>query len=134
MDDLIEKHMDVLQNIEGVVARAFRSHPELTDFAVDRVYEALIDLYTAEKIGRPPRDWRLRDTEQQLFEQVRDICNFRLGRDSEGIVTDESAAQVSAVDVDTMIRLLKRLRKSVRKWNRELGSRGYLNFICQFLP
>ena len=50
-----EQHPDVLQNIEHAVAAQFRRHPEMTDYSVMRTYEALIDLYAAEKAGRSPR-------------------------------------------------------------------------------
>ena len=50
-----DEYTDALQNIESVVAAVYRDHPETTDYNVMRTYEALIDLYLAERADRPPR-------------------------------------------------------------------------------
>ena len=42
-----EKYNDVLQNLEFFVVQFYQRNPELTDYAVQRVYEALIDFYKA---------------------------------------------------------------------------------------
>ena len=53
-----DEHTDVLQNIEFVVAQHFRARPEMTDYDVTRVYEALIDVYAGENTGRQPQPWK----------------------------------------------------------------------------
>jgi len=51
------QYLDVLQNIEFGIVATYRAHGEISDYDVMRTLEALIDRYTAEKIGRPPRDF-----------------------------------------------------------------------------
>ncbi len=75
-----DEHTDVLQNIECMVASIYRNHTEMTDYNVMRTYEALIDLYTAEHAGRLPRPRDPSTLEQNLFNAIRDTCEWRLGR------------------------------------------------------
>jgi hypothetical protein len=35
--------------------------------------------------------------------------------------------------VDEIITCLKRIQKSIRRWNKEGGRQGYLNFISEFV-
>lgn len=130
-----DEYTDVLQNIEFTVAHFYRRHPDMTDYAVSRVYDALIDVYTAEHIGRQPRIRRQPPPlEQALFEAVQSMCEWRLGRTSEP--PGESAAgapSMGSIDMEVLILCLKRLRKSVPKWTKRGGRQGYLNFMSQFI-
>ena len=129
-----EKHTDVLQNIEFAVAQMYREHPEMTDYAVMRVYEALIDAYAAERVGREPRTWNPTELDQRLFDAARDICEWRLGRRSLDTGASGDLGQPSeAIEVETLISCLKRLRKSVQKWTKRSGRQGYLSFMTQFV-
>lgn len=129
-----EEYTDVLQNIESVVARFYRKHPPMTDYAVLRTYEAVIDAYTAEKIDRQLRVRPRPGLEQELFEAVKMICEWRLGRapsNSQGPGISEHPFE--PIDIDTLLACLKRLRKSVQKWNKQSGRQGYLDFMSQFI-
>ncbi len=129
-----EEHPDVLQNIEYMVANYFRNNPDLTDHVVARIYEAHIDLYSAEKIGRQPRAWNPDTLEDELFAEIKDICDWRLGRNF-GLVDDAGDPQSppEIIDLDTILLCLKKLRKSVQKWTKRLGRQGYLQFMEQYV-
>ncbi len=69
------------------------------------------------------------------MENARRMCEWRLGR---GSVTDEpqkakEIAPDEAKSVDEILLCLKRILKSVKKWNRDGGRQGYLNFIVQYV-
>jgi hypothetical protein len=128
-----EEHQDVLQNIEVTVANLYRRHPELTDHAVLRTYEALIQAYSAEVTGRTARPMEPSGLEAELLRNARAMCEWRLGR---GEITSSSqggAPQCDPLDVPTLVLCLKRLTKSVQKWNKHGGRQGYLNFMTQFV-
>jgi hypothetical protein len=99
-----------------------------------RMLEALIDKYAAEKIGRPPRHFSLSEVEQALLENVRRMCEWRLGRDT---LTDspEKAREMTPepITIDEITLCLKRVLKSVKRWNKNGGRRGYLDFIIQYV-
>ena len=124
----------VFQNIEFVVAQHYRDHPDTTDYGVARVYEALVDFYAAEKIGRQPRAWSPSEEEQVLFGRTKEMCDWWLGRNPE-LFTDSGKPMPPPreIDVDTLHLCLKRLRKSVQKWTKLGGRQGYLRFMSQFV-
>ena len=129
-----EQYPDVCQNIEFGIVMAYRDVPSLTDAHVMRALEALIDAYVAEKIGRPPRVGGLTSDEELILGNMRSMCEWRLGRKpltrgdgGEGF----SPSQPQTVDV--VLLCLKRILKSVKKWNREYGMRGYLDFIVNYV-
>jgi hypothetical protein len=127
-----EEHPDVLQNIEFTVRLAYRDNPQLTNHAVLRIYNAVLDSYAAEQAGREPRPWQPTEFEQELFGDVKDICETRLGRASMENA-DGQEADFPVVDVPTMMRCLKRLCKSVQTWTKRGGRQGYLEFISHFM-
>jgi hypothetical protein len=138
MDDRMrveDKYEDVLQNIEFAIVSTYRDHTELSDYGVMRALEALIDAYSGEKIGRSPRVFRLSDLEVRLKDAIREMCEWRLGRAelSEAKPSKPLPAGVEAISVDEIIRCLKRILKSVNRWNKEGGSQGYLNFVVQYV-
>jgi hypothetical protein len=129
-----EQYPDVCQNIEFGIVMAYRDCPGLADANVMRALEALIDAYVAEKIGRPPRTTGLSKDEELILGNMRSMCEWRLGRKplTRGNEGEEfSPSQPQTVDV--ILLCLKRILKSVKKWNREYGMRGYLSFIVRFV-
>ncbi len=134
MPPVEEQYLDVLQNIEFGIVAVYRARAEMSDYAVMRVLEALIDGYTAEKIGRSPRDFRLSDVERVLLGTVRSICEWRLGRRN----PPDSLFRIPDIGpepkgVDEIILCLKRVIKSAKRWDKEGGRQGYLNFITRFV-
>ncbi len=129
-----DEHPDVLQNIEFLVAMHYREHPETTDYSVSRVYEALIDLYAAEKVGRQPRAWNGSEIEHKLFMETKEMCDWWLGRNP-FLFSDaeEPEPPPREIDLDKLLLCLKRLLKSVQNWTRRSGRQGYLQFMSQFM-
>ncbi len=128
-----EELFDVLQNIEFAVVQTDHELTELSDHDVLRVYEAIKDRYVAEKIGRSPRQFSLSQPEQLLYDNIRAMCEWRLGRQhapaGQPVPPDET---IEPKRVDEILLCLKRLIKSVQKWNKDGGARAYLDFISRF--
>jgi hypothetical protein len=134
MPTIDDHYLDVLQNIESGIVATYREYADMSDYAVMRMLEALIDRYTAEKIGRPPREFGLSDVERFLLGTVHRICEWRLGRG--GVPGDPAHSETMAPEpktVDEIILCLKRVLKSAKRWNKEAGRQGYLNFAAQFM-
>jgi hypothetical protein len=129
-----DEYTDVLQNIELGIVITYREHPEMSDHDIMRMLEALIDSYVAEKIGRAPRNFGLSEVELAAMENARRMCEWRLGR---GALTDDpqKAKQIAPEPktVDEILLCLKRILRSARRWNKEGGRQGYLNFIVQYV-
>ena len=131
-----EQYQDVLQNIEFAIVSVYQERPEMTDWSVDAAMEALVRAYAAEAGGRTPPHARLDETEQQVFERVRAMCEMRLGR--EQLVVEKRKQQNLVMEdmtpktLDEIIACLKRIRTSIKRWTKERGRQGYLSFIVQF--
>jgi hypothetical protein len=128
-----EEYLDVLQNIEMAIVSIYRKHPDLTDYQVDSVLEALSRTYIREKTSGAPV---LPKNSQSLvvYGVMKTMCDWRLGRE----VPSDTAMPVSGMQpepltVEVILACLKRLRKSVSTWNQQGGTRGYLDYISQFL-
>jgi hypothetical protein len=96
--------------------------------------EALIEKYAAEKIGRQPRHVLLSEVERALLENVHRMCEWRLDR---GTLTDapEKVEEMApeAKTIEDIILCLKRILKSVKRWNKDGRRQGYLSFITQYV-
>lgn len=126
-----DPYLDVLQNLESTVVATYQEKVEMTDYAPMRVYEALIEKYSAEKLNRPSKSHDLSLLEKELYERVHGMCEWRMGRDSE-LKEQLGSDHISLIDLDIMINCLKKLLKSLHKWNKRYGRKGYLDFISQF--
>jgi hypothetical protein len=130
-----EQYPDVLQNIEWAIVTVFRRNPTLVDFDVENAVSALMAKYKAEAQNHEPRLPRLNERAQEVYDQVEAMCELRLGRDA-ALSADMKARgpQPSPVSLDVIVACLKRIRKSIERWNKEGGRQGYLIFIQRFIP
>jgi hypothetical protein len=125
--DIEENYFDVLQNIEMMVVSSYDKLPQMQDSNVLTVYDALGDFYIAQKIGRPPRNFNLSPNEEEVFDSLKEVCDWRLGlkKTYNKIKLDKRAA----LSIDELLVCIKRLKKSLKFWNKETGRKGYLDFI-----
>lgn len=64
------------------------------------------------------------------FESVQKLCECRLGRTQ---IPGESEA-IAAVPVSDLVKGLREIQKSIPRWSKQGGRKGYLEFVSQFLP
>ena len=132
--DVEKDHLDVLQNIEFAIVSVHQRQPALVDFDVDAALNALMAYYQARAVGREARPVRLNERAQQVYEMMETMCEWRMGNDV--LVSKDMrkrGPQLTPVSVDVIIACLKRIRKSVEKWNKQGGRQGYLTFVEQFV-
>ncbi len=132
--DFEEEYLDVLQNIEFSLASVYHKHAALTDWDTLKAVEALIRTYQAEASQRPAPPLRLSGLAEEVFASAQAMCEVRLGRQS---LTNEQGQNVGfapeAVTVPEIVACLKRIKRSIEKWQKEGGRRGYYEFVRQFL-
>ena len=134
MTDFEGDYQDVLQNIEFAIVSVSRRNSGLADYDVEKALSVLISDYQAQLQDQTTKAPRMTTLTQQVFDSVKTMCEWRLGR--EALVSEENQSQMMIPDpisVDVIIASLKRIRKSVRKWNKRGGRQGYLQFIDQFI-
>lgn len=129
-----DEYLDVLQNLEFAIVSVYRQDSELLDFDVERALNSLIRVYQAEQRGRTVPEIALQPLAQEVYEYVRTMCEWRLGReDMPATNSDKTLPSVSPLSLEEIIHCLKRIRKSVQRWNKEGGRQGYLQFISDYV-
>ena len=123
--------MDVLQNIEFAVVRTCHAHPEMTNYVVMRAYEAAIAHYHAEARGLTPKPATLTGVDLEVFDGVRAVCEWRLGRGAAANPAPD--AEIQPISLEDLVACLRRLKKSVEHWTQMGGRQGYVQFIRQFI-
>ena len=126
-----EENLDILQNLEFGVVQFWRAHREMTDYSALRAYEAAFQLYRAEARGHTPKPHGLTGLDVTVFDTIKGICEFRLGRGGQATDAPEN---VPPVPVEKIVDCLRNLSKSVERHTKDGGRQGYLTFIDQFLP
>jgi hypothetical protein len=135
MDDLPleERYMDVLQNLEAAIVSVYREHPaELMDYDVDFVISKLVSYYQTELRGRKPQTIQLTGVREEIRDRVVAMVEWRLGR-SPIPIGDSNLMIDTPISLDDLILCLKRIRKSIKRWTKEGGRQGYLEFVSQFV-
>jgi hypothetical protein len=124
-----EDHLDVLQNIEFAVVQVWRQHPEATNYTVMRAYEAAIAQYHGQARGLETKAGKLTGLDATVFEAVKRMCEFRLGREKPAGLSD-----LQPLSLEDLVACLRKLRKSVDHWSKRGGRQAYLEFIAKFVP
>lgn len=128
---LEDTHLDVLQNIEFAIVSVYRERSDLLDYDVMRALDALIDVYRAESRGHTPKTIHLPEPESLVFQRTKDMCEFRLGRNE--LAIQRQAPSGEAKTVDEILACVRKIRRSVDRWNKRGGQQGYLQFVCQYV-
>lgn len=136
-----DEYLDVLQNIEFALVSVYREHPEMTDWDAMEAVRGLIRTYKADREGRPAPRLRMGPVAQKAYDFVREICEWRLGRQPLELEREtEQGREAFTVDlgeriltVDEIINCLQWVFNSIERWNRQLGRRGYFEFVSQFV-
>lgn len=137
MDDrpFEERYFDVLQNLEFGIVQVARRHPEMSDWDVLAAVEALIQVYRDEVAEREARPQELDSLAEEVCDIVRSLAEWRLGRgsfaDDEGEPVEIPGEPIAA---EEMVACLKRIRRSIQKWTKRGGRRGYLTYVDRFFP
>jgi len=125
-----DEYTDVLQNIEFVIVAEYRKDQSVLDLEVAEAVSALARVYEAEAEGRGAPNRPLSEKSKRIVESVRRVCEFRLGR-MPG--PDSRFVEAAVLDAATMALCLKRIRKSIDRWNSVGGRQGYLHFVAQYI-
>ena len=125
-----EDNLDVLQNIEFAIVTAYRENAAITDFDVKDGLDALTRHYSAEVAGRVLSTIPLDPRAQGVYDGVRGICEWRMGR----VVPDDGEVPPAPIGPADVITALRTIMKSVQRWSNRGGKRGYLDFVKAYLP
>jgi hypothetical protein len=126
-----DDNLDILQNLEFSVVGIWRKNREMSDYCALRGYEAAFQFYRAEARGHVPKPHGLSGLDAAVFEAVKAMCEFRLGRSKS---PDDALEDIPPVPLEKIVDCLRELTKSVERHTKLGGRQGYLTFIDGFLP
>jgi len=136
MTKLEDEFMDVLQNIEFALVTIYDEDEGMTDYEAEKAINGLIRLYTAEQRKREAPELELSGPAEVAFERVRAMCELRLGREKLQSGDEKKRPfdlNLEPIALNDLIACLKRVRRSIQRWNRDYGRRGYYDFVRQFI-
>lgn len=117
--EFAERYVAILAPIEILTASFYRENPNSYDSDVLAVYECILKDMKAKLTNFPSPVHKLIGSSKELYEnQVKTIADINKN------------AIFTIVEIQACFKLLQ---KSVNLWSREHGSRGYLNYIANFL-
>lgn len=116
--EFAEEYVEVLQLLEVLVARFYRQHPQMYDLDVLYVYEALLKRIKAKLTNFPLPQNNLKGVSNDIY-----VLQLKFLEEMENFYSLKEIQEC-----------LKLLEKSLKLWSREHGSKGYLNYIAQFIP
>src|SRR5207249_10968068 len=98
----------------------YKAHADMTDYDAQAAVNALLRAYQAEARKSAPSAIKLSPLAQEAFDSVRAMCEWRLGRaQSTGLFGRLRGLGVEPLSLEDMIDCLKRIRRSIERWNRE---------------
>lgn len=136
------KYEKELAAIESGIVSVYDDNPQMADYSVMEALDNLIRFYEAQAVGRTASIRRMEPVDQEVYQTVKAVCERLLHKEKSENATEEEIDVddfVSAVQDDPantleeVIACLKRIRKSVTRWNKANGRRGYLEFVQQYL-
>jgi hypothetical protein len=138
-EEIEAQYLDVLQNIEFAIVQVDQQADDLTDMEVADALDALMRSYQAEASGRAAPFQRLSPLKRQVYDSVKTMCDWRLGKQPPSEETDLPAVvekrgpDPEPTPPEAILACLKRVRLSVKRWNGSNGRRGYLEFVSNFV-
>jgi hypothetical protein len=116
-NQLAEKYVEIFKPLEVFVSAYYKQYPEIHDKDILKIYESLLKYIKAKLTNFPLPEHKLQGISKMLYEK-----QYQYLVEIQELYSLEEIQQC-----------LKQLEKSVKLWNREHGSRGYLNFISHFI-
>lgn len=133
MNQFEEEYMDVLHNIEFGLITVYREDEEMTDWQALEAINSLIRTYTAEIRRRSAPALKLNELSQSAYDRMMGMCDLHLGR--EALIAPDGR-ELTFPRVSTtgeIVHCLKRIRRSIEMWNKEMGRRGYFDVVGQYV-
>ena len=115
-----EQFESQLMQIETVIVELYGKNPTLVDSQVERVIQFCIRHYNAQIRGTDSPICKLGDLDLILFNDI-------------SKVSDALTSEDATFTVTVLVQCFKRIKISIRRWNKVGGMQGYLNYIKQFL-
>ena len=134
---LEDKHLDVLQNIEGAIVTVYANSPSLRDQDVIKGLDLSIAYYRAidaRKEFKMPDE--ISKKEGAIFNAITAMLGLReeiLGDNPAPKRKSFSRALRTTSKEEIYLACLRKIQKSATRWNKRNGENGYLDFVKNYV-
>jgi hypothetical protein len=130
---VVERFEDVLEDIESDIVSTSRRLAGISDGDVLFGLDALLARYHDEARQHEHRPAKVSENAEAIASSLREVCEHRLGRNPSFVPERKSKEAFRTVRIEDLIACLRKVRRSVDRWNRRDGVRGYLDFVARFV-
>lgn len=131
---LEDSYPDILQNIEFMIVRIYKENGELRDKNVLKSIEALKKHYHALVTRKNPVDPSLEGLELDIYKEIMLILERRRTPTNQADQPKRFSRAFKAPTQDEIfLACLSKIEKSVKRWTKERGERGYLDFVKHYI-
>lgn len=134
---LEEKYPDILQNIEFGIVKVYQDDDTLRDLDVIKALDALTSHYQRRAMGRDTEETGLSEKPALIFSVVRKILENRRTASEESADRPPrrrfSRAFREPTQDEIFLACLRKIEKSAKRWNKERGEQGYLDFVSDYI-
>lgn len=123
--DILQDHLDILQNIEVAAMTFCLENPSIKDVHVLAVYEKLFNHFDRRKRNLPELPVILPPLIMELYIRVKTVCESHI------LGAPNELPEAHSVTPGVMVQCLKKLIGSVKLWSQEGGPKGYIRFVSQ---
>lgn len=129
----------LLHTIESIVVYLYEEEfPQMTDKAVELTYDQPKTYFQAVSKGKSPEEpLSTSDMRQALLDEILNALEEREEVGADLLFINNPDIKPNGEPIPSLAALyvsaFNQLRKSVRFWRKEMGVRGYLSYVRQFL-
>jgi len=114
-----DKYFDELFELEFSIIEIFRKNPSLIDLEVLIALDASIVNCKNIQKGYPQKSFNSTEIIQSVYKNIDVTC--------------KNLISSGTISIDELLWCLKRIKKSLKSWNKRDGRQGYLNFVDKFI-
>ncbi len=133
---LEDKHVDILQSIEGGIVGVYRENSSLRDQDVIKALDVIIAYYRAIDTRKEFKmSEEISAKEKSIFDRVTGFLGLReelIGENPAPKRKSFSRALRTTTKEEIYLACLRKIKKSAIRWNKRNGENGYLDFVKNY--
>jgi hypothetical protein len=125
--------LPALRELEAAVMTEWKTHPDITNYTVGRVYDALHQQYRARLRSRELKPAALEGAEREIFDVLQKVCEKLLATGAAPLPGLPNS-NTKPITLEQLVDYLRELMRSVERHTQSGGRYAYLTFLREFIP
>lgn len=129
-----KEHINILMNVEMNILQHYRNDRTLTSFDIEQIYSACERHFKQKSRGKESKHPNFSEKLNIVFHQTVSLTEVISGHESfktrKGETVDLHEMEgFESTSPSELVTCFKRLRKSIKHWEKRSGRNGYLKFL-----